>query len=360
MKKLYPQITFVILMVTVFQANAQSGNNNSSGNGGNGFSQLIKSSPADATLLFQNYAEPMFKGLGTGLNSGWNNTAKTKKLLHFDLRITANVAQVPTSDQSFDVTKIGLSNHLQVDPASTTSIAPTFGGSKNAPTPLMDIKDNGGNTIGTFNMPNGVIKYIPAPNIQLTIGLVHNTDITIRTTPQINIGSNSGSVQMIGFGIKHDLIQDFAPKGKPIPFDLAIAVNYNRINYNAPLNVQPDNGTAPAPGSQSDFSNQRVNGYFSGFNVQAIISKKLLFFTPFLSVAYQTANTSLGILGNYPVTTSAGEYSTVTDPVHINETSINGLRADIGFQLNLAVFRIFASISEGQYQSVNGGIGFGF
>jgi len=362
MKKIYPIISSLILLFIVTGANAQNGNGNGNNNGngsGDSFGQLIKSSPADATKLFQNFAEPMFKGFGTGLNSGWNNTAKTKKLLHIDLRITANIAQIPTSDQSFDVRNIGLSSHLQVDPQSPTSIAPTFGGSKNGVTPLMDIKDNNGSTISTFSMPNGVIQYVPAPNIQLTIGLVHNTDITVRTIPTIKIGS-SGSVGMIGFGVKHDLIQDFAPKGKPYPFDLAIAVNYNRINYSNSLNVQPDNGTVPASGSASDFSTQRVSGNFSGFNIQAIFSKKLLFFTPFIAVAYQTANTSLGVLGNYPVTTSAGEYTTVTDPVHINETSVSGLRADIGFQLNLSILRIYASVSEGQYLSGNAGIGLGF
>src|ERR1700743_163916 len=139
MKKLYFLITLVILLSAGFNADAQSSNSS-----GNGFDQLIRSSPADATKLFQNYAEPLFKGFGTGLNSGWNNTAKTKKFLHFDLRVTANVAFVPTGDKTFDVTKIGLSNHITVDPASTTNIAPTFGGSKNGPTPLMDIKNDNG------------------------------------------------------------------------------------------------------------------------------------------------------------------------------------------------------------------------
>ena len=362
MKKLYPIFTCAILMTVVLQANAQSGNNNNNNNSGsgNGFGQLIRSSPADATKLFQNFAEPLFKGFGIGLNSGWNNTAKTKKLLHFDLRISANVAQVPTSGQSFDVTKIGLSNHLQVDPSSTTNIAPTFGGSKSNPTPLMDIKDDNGKTIGTFNMPNGVVQYIPAPDIQLTVGLVHNTDLTIRTIPTINIGGNTGSIGMIGFGVKHDLIQDFAGKGVPKPFDLAIAINYNRINYTKTLNVQPDAGTTSASETQPDFSNQRISGYFSGTNVQAIISKKLLFFTPFLSVSYQSANTSVGVLGNYPVTTSSGLYTTITDPVRINENSLSGFRTDFGFQLNLLVLRIFASYSPGQYQSGNVGIGLGF
>jgi hypothetical protein len=353
MKRTTTLLITVIVMFVTLKANAQN----------NGFDQLIKSSPGDATKLIQNFAEPLFKGFGIGLNSGWNNTAKTKKFLHFDLRISANVAQVPVSAQSFDVTQIGLSNHIQVDPASVTNIAPTFGGNTNTATPLMDIKDNNGNKIGSFNMPNGVISYIPAPDIQLTIGVFKNTDLTIRTTPTVNIGNNGGSIGMIGFGIKHDIIQDFAGKAgkKLIPFDLALAVNYNRINYSKTLDVQPDNGTQPVPGNQSsDFSNQQIKGHFSGINVQAIISKKLLFFTPFLSVGYQSASTDFSILGNYPISSSSGYYATITDPVHINETSVNGLRADIGFQLNLAIFRIYASYSPGQYQSANAGIGFGF
>ena len=296
MKRIYMLLAFAALTFAAFDVSAQGGNGNGNGNGG-GFDQLIKSSPADATKLFQNYAEPLFKGFGIGLNSGWNNTAKTKKLLHFDLRISIAAAQVPLSAQSFDVTQIGLSNHLQVDPASPTNIAPTFSGSKGAPTPLMDIKDNNGNTISTFSMPNAQFhQYVPAPDIQLTIGIFKNTDLTVRSMPTVNIGGVSGSIGMIGFGLKHDIIQDFAKKGKPKPFDLAIAVNYNKISYSKTLNVQPDAGTQPSAGSQSDFSTQRISGSFSGTFVQAIISKKLLFFTPFLSVGYQSANTNFGVL----------------------------------------------------------------
>jgi hypothetical protein len=362
MKKLYTLTIAIILISVSLKVNAQNNNNNSS----SGFDQLIKSSPADATKLVQNFAEPLFKGFGIGLNSGWNNTAQTKKFLHFDLRITFNVAQVPTSDQSFDVTKIGLSSHVTPDPASTTNIAPTFGGAKNGPTPLLDIKNDNGVKVASFNLPNGVLQYVPAPDIQLTVGIFKNTDLTIRTIPTLSIGSDVGSVGMIGFGIKHDLIQDFMGKAgaKLVPFNLAIAVNYNRLTYTKTLNVQPDAGTTAAPGQSSDFSNQSIQAHFTGVNVQAIISKKLLFFTPFLAVAYQTATTHFNVLGNYPVSstspTQLNQYVTVTNPVTISENSVSGMRADLGFQLNLAVFRIYASYSTGQYQSVNGGIGFGF
>ena len=96
MKKPLFLATFSILASTFTIVKAQ-----------NPFSHLIQASAADATRLIQAYTEPLFKGFGTGLNSGWNNTAETEKFLHSDIRFSVDFAQVPTSDQTFDVTKIG-------------------------------------------------------------------------------------------------------------------------------------------------------------------------------------------------------------------------------------------------------------
>jgi hypothetical protein len=221
----------------------------------------------------------------------------------------------------------------------------------------MDIYDKNNQQIGQFNMPKGVLPAIPSPQVQLTIGLPKNTDVTVRAIPSIKLG-NSGSVSMIGFGLKHDIIQDFATKTHPIPFDLAIAFGYTSLKTTIGLTVDPDQGTT---GPQADFSNQRIQAKFNSFMVQAIISKKLLFFTPFLSVGYNTASTNFGVLGNYPVTTGNGTYSVFTDPVNIQVTPLSTMRADAGFQLNLAIFRIYASYGvTSSYQAANVGIGFGF
>lgn len=355
MKKFYSLIIAALLIVPAVKTYAQS---SSSGDGD--FSDLIKSNAADATKLMQAYALPMFKGFGIGLNSGWSNTAATKKLLHFDLRVSANLAQVPTKDQTFDVTQIGLSKQVSVAATSPTKIAPTVGNNNDVARPIMSINDVNGTPTGkTFTMPQGVFNYVPAPNIQLTVGLVHHTDVTIRTTPTINLGDDGGSVSLFGFGIKHDIIQDFAKK-VPKPFDLAIAVNYNRINYSKKLNVQPDAGTSNLSGGNPSFNDQHIDAKFSGTTVQAIISKKFLFFTPFLSVGYQTAHSNFGVLGNYPLTATSTNYTVITDPVSIDQTSISGMRADVGFQLNLAILRIYASVATGEYVSGNAGIGFGF
>jgi hypothetical protein len=353
MKKLYPLLAAVILFIAAPKAGAQ-----------NGFSSLIQSSPGDATKLIDAYGQPLFKGFGADMNSGWANTAKTKKLLHFDLRITASGAFTPASDKTFDVTQIGLSNNVRLDPSSQSPIAQTITGDKNLSGPTLGVYNNTGQKEADFTVPSGKLPIIPAPDIQLTVGLVNNTDVTLRLIPNINVGNNVGSVSMLGFGLKHDIMQYFAgPAKKVVPFDLSVLFAWSRMNLNANLNVQPQDGEVhdpTDPNQSNDFSNQHTQAHFTSFLGEAIISKKLLFFTPFLAVGYNTASTNLDVIGNYPVTNSSADtYAVFTNPVTIHETSISGMRADIGFQLNLGI-RIFASASLAEYKSVNAGIGFGF
>ena len=356
MKSLKPLLVAFIILFITYRSSAQSA-----------FSGLIKAGPDDATKLLNAYADPLFKGFGTGMNSNWTNTAKTTKLLHFDIRVSASAALVPSSDKTFDVTKIGLSNHVgPQDPSQT--ITPTFAGDKNATTPTLNVYDDNHQKVREFQMPSGKLAFIPSPQVQVTVGLPKNTDITLRGIPQVNFGSNVGSVSMIGVGLKHDIIQDFVGKKADmiIPFDLAVSLGYSRLNMSVPLDVQPDQGAQPENGQQStDFSNQHFEGHFNSFIAQAIVSKRLVFFTPFLAVGYSTANANVSTIGNYPVTTGAtllGQptYTTFPNPITIKETTVNGVRADIGFQLELAFFRFYASYSAAKYQSFSGGFGFGF
>jgi hypothetical protein len=356
MKRALPLLSAIILSIFAINAKAQSE-----------FSGLIRSGPADATKLLNAYSDPLFKGFGAGMNSGWFSTAKAKKLLHLDVRILASAAFIPSSDKTFDVTKIGLSSNIKpADPSQT--LAPTIGGNRNNGGPTLDVYDDNGRKVESFTLPSGKLPVIPTPQLQVTIGLIKNTDLTLRGFPKVDLGDDVGSVSMIGFGLKHDLIQDFVGKtaSKVIPFDLAIALAYSRLNMSVPLDVQPDAGSRPASGQHAaDYSNQHVDGHFNSFLVQAILSKQLLFFTPYVTLGYNTANANVAAIGNYPVTTGStltGDetYTVYTNPVNIKETSISGFRADLGFQLSLGFFKVYASYTAAQYHSVNGGIGFGF
>lgn len=333
----------------------------------NYISALLKAGPADATKLSNAYLEPLFKGFGNGINNGWTNTAKTKNLLGFDLRVSSSFMIIPSADKTFDITKIGLSNNIRPADASRT-MSPTIVGSK-ATAPQVSVYDNNNNKLGTFTLPSGVLPIVPAPELQLTAGLVYHTDATLRYMPSINFGSNIGSVSVIGFGFKHNILQDFVGKtaNKIIPVDLAIGLGFTQLKYHLPVKVQPDQNAQPENSEQNtDFSNQRINGTFNGFNAEVILSKKILFFTPFASVGYLTSNTNVHLLGNFPITTGINNiveqqptYTTYTNPISIKERSVSSAKATVGFQLSLAFFKIYAAYTASQYQSVNAGIGFG-
>lgn len=345
-------------MASVQQVSAQS---NVSG--------LIKSGPEDAQKLAQSYLNPLFKGLGIGLNSGWNYTANTKNTGRFEFRLSGTMAFVPDADKSFDVTKIGLSNSLRLKSGNPS--APTVSGAKTAG-PEMEVLDDNGNPIETFTLPKGAnLSFVPAAQLQGTIGLPRGIDLTIRGMPQVNMGDDAGKLSMIGGGIKVELLPMLTGKtaSKILPFDLAVAFGYTQLNYELNLDVQPPAGSVPeTPAEEQDFSTQMIDARLSAINTELIFSKKLAVFTPFISVGYNSSNTDAKLKGNYPIVTDADVvagntlvkyYTTFTDPVKIDKKDISGFRSNIGFQLNLAVFRLFAAYSLGEYNAVNAGIGLG-
>jgi hypothetical protein len=354
MKKVYLSVVVALIFVSA-QVKAQSGIND-----------LFKGSPGDVNKLLNAYTGSLFKGFGNSLNGGWTNTARTQSLLHFNIRVSASISIVPTDDQSFDINSLGLAN---IKPTNAgQSISPTFGAPNSNLGQAITVSDpaHPGDPNYQFktNLPNGVIQYIPAPQLQLTLGLIKSTDITLRYIPTTKITDDVGSVGMFGFGIKHNIMNDFGEAGKIVPFDLAIAVGYTKLTYNKPMDVRKNDNVA-IPG-------QTLDGHFSGWNTQVILSKKLLFFTPFVSVGYLSSTTDVGLHGNFPFVTGAvpgatpgtaqPTYTNYADPISVTGSGagVSGPRFDAGFQLSLFVLKIFASYSFAQYSSANAGIGLGF
>ena len=328
-------------------------------------SGLIKSGPADATKLTQAYLKPIFKGFGIGLNSGWNNSAHSKNLFRFDLRVGVTGAVVSPTDETFDLTKIGLSTNVRpTNPAQT--MTPSFAGIKSEGASL-SIYNSANQPIETFAMPKGTgYNLIPTPQIQGSIGLPKGIELLLRASPKINLGGDIGTIGMMGAGLKVELLPLISGMtDKLFPVDIALAAGYTQFTFEAPLEVKVPTGAIPeSPSQVQDFTNQRIKAKFSGINAEAIISKRILVFTSFLSLGYHEAKTDGGIKGNFPIITGItplGQktYTNYSNPVNIKQTDIKGLRTNIGFQLNLAFFRIYGSYSMAEYNSFNGGIGFG-
>ncbi len=311
---------------------------------------LFKSGPGDATQLINAYISPFFKGLGIGLNSGWTNTARAKKPLRFDLRITGTAAFVPNEDKAYDVKALNLTGLRPVDPNKT--IAPTAFGAE-VDGPEMEFYSNGFST-GQFKLPKGTgVGAVPSPQVQLTLGLLKNMDVSIRLVPKVNISEDAGDISLFGIGTKLELLPILmGKKAKITPIDIAIAGGYSKLKYDLPLNVNDE-----------PVSNQHVNVEVTGYSVEAIVSKKLAFFTPFASIGYNTSTSDLKALGSYkfdsPTIDNPDNQKTYVDPINYSKKDIDGVKATIGFQLSLGFFRIYTSYTQAQYSYANAGIGFG-
>lgn len=324
-------------MIISVQANAQQD-----------VGDLFKSGPADATKLINAYFEPLYKGLGVGLSDGWTNTAKSKGFLKFDVRVSGSLALVPQSDRSYDVNTLGLSN---IRPAAgASSLGPTAFGSSQPGGRMQIYSSNGIPTTTFFNLPQGLgFHGVPSAQIQATLGLPKNIDISVRAMPKVKLSSDLGSLSMIGVGAKVELLPLFMGKSqKLVPIDIAIAGGFTQFRYELPLNI-----------NNSTNSNQRIDARFNGVNIDAIVSKKILFFTPFASVGYQTSTTNLKALGTYSFDTGNGTSVNYTDPVNVKQRDIDGARASLGFQLKFGFFKFYSSYTAAKYNMVNAGIGLG-
>jgi len=309
---------------------------------------LFKSGPADATKLVNAYFDPLYKGLGVGLSDGWSNTAKSKGFLKFEVRFSVSGALVPQSARTYDVNTLGLAN---IRPAAgASSIGPTAFGNDQEGGRMQLYSSNGLPTTTFFNLPQGVgFHIVPAAQIQATIGLPKNIDISLRAMPKIKLSDDLGSLSMIGVGAKVELLPIFMGNSdKLVPVDIALAGGFTQFKYTLPLNINNNSN-----------SDQRIDAKFNGVNFDVIVSKKILFFTPFASIGYQTSTTNLKALGTYSFETGNGSSISYTDPIAVKQRDIDGIRGTLGFQLKFGFFKLYSSYTAAKYNLFNAGIGFG-
>src|SRR5674476_40606 len=85
---------------------------------------FLRSAPADGAKYISAYLSPWANAFGSGLNGGWYNTAKPHKFGGFDITTNFSVGMVPTSAETFDVSKIGLSSSLTGTGTASTVAGP--------------------------------------------------------------------------------------------------------------------------------------------------------------------------------------------------------------------------------------------
>ncbi|XWN38610.1 MAG: DUF6588 family protein [Balneola sp.] len=337
--------TFVLGFMAISPAKAQFGD----------IGAFLRAGAADAELLTREYIRPLPTGFGTGLNAGFTEGSKPKKVLGFSLQIRPSLAIVPSSDQEFDIAPLALTNIRPADPNNT--ITPTISG-ENSTGPEMIIEDDDGNELSRFNMPKGLgIPAVPAPIVQASVGLIKSTDVTVRFVPETTIDS-FGSFSVLGGAIKHGLNQ-YIPGGKLLPVDLSVMVGFNKINLDADLDVRPDPTSVPN-GETGDFSDQAVRTETNTLVVNAYVGKSLPFISVYGGVGYQQASLDVSVEGDYPVELPFNRYDVITDPFDFSLDSESSVHLLGGFRLRLGILAFYGEATLANYFTANAGVGISF
>jgi len=328
--------------------------------------EFIKAGAANANKLFQPYLEPYAFALGDGLNNGWYNSAETHKLLGFDFAASVSAVQIPSSAKTFDLNAVGFSSNLKV--SGTSGIAQTIAG-EDVDGPTLIVTDNNGNELASFKSPPGTgVDLVPVPMAQLTLGVLPNTDVSVRYIPTVNISmdDDDADIKMIGFGIKHDFLKSI-PGLKKLPFDAAVFVGYSKIDAKSSLTfTAQDYGTGYTSVTFQNVDDQFLKISSSSLKYGLIVSKKLGPLTAFGSISESRSKSNVDLQGKYPVVTALSNGDLVIrdedalyDPVSLDFKTSN-ISVDAGLRLKLAFFSLFGSVSKSEYTSFNAGISLGF
>ena len=291
-----------------------------------GLSSFSQNATEDGKKLIKAYISPLGNSLGAALNNGWYNTAKPHKLGGFDITVTANIVMIPNNAKIFNITE---SNENTFSGGET----PTILGSGDG----VQVTYAGESS----DMPKGLnIPIIPLPMLQGGIGLIKGTELDFRYMPELKIGS-AGKVGLFGVGLKHDILQ-WIPIVDKIPIDISIQAGYTKLSSEIKL-IDPTATISP-----------QANLDVSATTVNLILSKKLLMFTPYLGLGYNSTKTTFNVEGNYNV---AGLDIDVSDLTKIDFESKNNFRANIGFRFNIAVLALQANYTFSEYPTATLGAG---
>lgn len=366
MKKLLSVVT-VLISVLLFSTNAKAQVNS--------VGELLRSGIDDSNVLLENYLKPYTNGFGAGLNTGWNNSARPYKTLGFDIRINAAFAVVPASDDFFNIAALE-PQFQQVEVLNDVDITPTISGesANKAVIGRMYTNPNTGQEeeLFSFELPDGTgFGYTPSPMIQATVGLIKDTEVSLRLVPTVSTSGIDGEVSLFGFGAKHGLNQ-WIPGGTLLPVDLSVQFGYTKFSFDVLTDVQPESGTdIYNPYESTEWENQEVALESSGYTANLLVGKSVPIVSVFAGVGFQSSTTDVSANGSYPVTVPNEDYNASTsprpkaveaivDPLSISVDGSNSVHALAGFRIRMGFFAVSGSYTLSNYPVANVGVGLSF
>ena len=308
----------------------------------------------DASKLTEAYLKPATKGLIYSMNNGWYHTAKVHKKLGFDVTIGVSGSFVPSKDEMFDLTKLG----LQSTTFSNNNTA-TLAGNEDRSVSTLTFNGTvqGQNVSADFEMPEGEdVGIIPAPIIQVGVGLPFDLEAMLRFSPKV--GSDDVKGSLFGLGLKKEITSWFGPLDN---LQLHVSLLASYTNMNVEYDMGDIYGNIEATNALTEF---KLNTY----TVQAIASINFPIINVYGGVGYNGGNTKLNMTADSDFiasyTTNTIPSATVTENLGSNPLSLKStagsFNATAGLRLSLGFFKFFANYTMQEYNSANAGIAFSF
>ena len=192
-----------------------------------GLESILFSVESDSKKIFERYLNPLMKGSIYSSNSGWYNTAKVHKKLGVDLALRINTAFVPSSERIFSISDL---DYITTDADNL----PTIAGDSRQENLFITIPKDGlyPEISTTVKAPRGIksklpLGSIPAPVLQLGVGIPFDTEIILRYSPEYH--RNGVDMSLKGLGVKHNLLQYFGPIDK-FPLNVSAFASYSNMD----------------------------------------------------------------------------------------------------------------------------------
>ncbi|PQJ79323.1 DUF6588 family protein [Polaribacter porphyrae] len=301
------------------------------------FEEIVNVNSVDAQRFLSGYLQPIPRGFGNGLSSGWYNTAKAHKLFGIDISVIANMSLIPEEGETFTFRNSDYSSAIQLDNSNISEAnLPTILGSKDlSDRPLIRYTDSNG-SISVSALPGfredvkSTIGFnaVPSAIIQVGVGLWKNTDLKVRFIPEID--SNGNSASAFGIGVMHD-IKQWIPFVKRLPIDVSIFAGYT--NLKSTVLLDEDNNP-----------DELVNFNTNSMTYQLLLSKKLSILTIYGGLGTTSYNSDIEIRG----------YSSDLDFGFDG----NSFRANAGLRFKLAFLDISAEYALQEYDVFSARVGF--
>jgi hypothetical protein len=310
----------------------------------------------DASKLIGAYLTPVVNATSHGMTSGWYHTAKAHKSFGFDLGVTVSAVFIPSSDETFSPSTLGLKTLSLASTTGPAGLAPTITGPTYSTKYSADPDGSGPlPAVPVVDGPEGIdlkgnigLSAVPVPMIQLGIGIIKNTDLKIRYIPELKRGSST--FNMIGFGVLHDIKQHI--KGvKELPFDLSALVAFNSISGST--SFANSNPSDDVPDNTDGKMSYKLNAWL----IQGIISKKISVLTLYAGLGYGTVGSNVSITGTYRVTTGVLAGTSITNPF-ANDYSNSSLKFTTGLRLKFGPVYFNGDYTLQKYNALT--VGFGF